>query len=68
MFEDVSKAYLIDEKVQDFLQAKNPWALRSMAERLLEAVDRNLWEAPDPKTVEALREIYLRNESLLERR
>ena len=68
MFEDVSKAYLLDEKVQDFLQAKNPWALRSMAERLLEAVDRGLWEQPDPATVEALREIYLRNESVLERR
>ncbi len=68
MFEDVSKAYLLDEKVQDFLEAKNPWALRSMAERLLEAVDRGLWEQPDPLTVEALREIYLRNESVLERR
>jgi cobaltochelatase CobN len=68
MFEDVSKAYLRDEKVQEFLQAKNPWALRSMAERLLEAVDRGLWEQPDLSTVEALREIYLRNESVLERR
>jgi len=68
MFEDVSKAYLLDDSVQEFLQAKNPWALRSMAERLLEAVDRGLWEQPDPSTVEALREIYLRNESVLERR
>jgi cobaltochelatase CobN len=68
MFEDVSQAYLLDDKVQEFLQAKNPWALRSMAERLLEAVDRGLWEQPDPATVEALREIYLRNESVLERR
>jgi len=68
MFEDVSKSYLFDDKVQDFLQAKNPWALRSMAERLLEAVDRGLWEQPDPATVESLREIYLRNESVLESR
>jgi len=68
MFEDVSRAYLFDAKVRDFLEAKNPWALRSMAERLLEAVDRGLWEQPDPATVESLREIYLRNESALERR
>ncbi len=68
MFEDVSKAYLFDEEVRAFLEAKNPWALRSMAERLLEAVDRGLWEQPEPATVEALREIYLRNESVLERR
>ncbi|MDR3639095.1 MAG: cobaltochelatase subunit CobN, partial [Isosphaeraceae bacterium] len=68
MFEDLSQAYLLDAKVQDFLQDKNPWALRSMAERLLEAVDRGLWEQPDPETVESLKQIYLRNESLLESR
>jgi cobaltochelatase CobN len=68
MFEDLSRAYLLDPKVQDFLQEKNPWALRSMAERLLEAVDRGLWEQPAEQTVEALREIYLHNESVLESR
>ena len=68
MFEDVSRAYLLDPKVQEFLQEKNPWALRTMAERLIEAVDRGLWEQPNPETVEALKEIYLRNESVLESR
>jgi cobaltochelatase CobN len=68
MFEDLSKSYLLDETVQDFLQEKNPWALRSMAERLLEAVDRGLWEQPSPETVEALKALYLRNESVLESR
>lgn len=68
MFEDLSRAYLLDPKVQDFLQDKNPWALRSMAERLLEAVDRGLWEQPSAETVEALKQIYLRNETLLESR
>jgi cobaltochelatase CobN len=68
MFEDVSRAYLLDPKVQEFLEEKNPWALRSMAERLIEAVDRGLWEEPNPETVAALKEIYLRNESVLESR
>ncbi len=68
MFEDLSRAYLLDPKVQDFLQEKNPWALRSMAERLLEAVDRGLWEKPEEGTVERLKEIYLRNEGVLEGR
>jgi cobaltochelatase CobN len=68
MFEDVSRAYLLDPEVQQFLQEKNPWALRSMAERLLEAVDRGLWEQPGRETVEALRAVYLRNESVLESR
>ncbi len=68
MFEDLSQSYLLDPEVQEFLQEKNPWALRSMAERLLEAVDRGLWEQPNADTVEALKQIYLRNESVLESR
>jgi cobaltochelatase CobN len=39
-----------------------------MAERLIEAAQRGLWEHPKPETVEALNEIYLRNESVLESR
>jgi cobaltochelatase CobN len=68
MFEDLSQAYLLDPQVQDFLQEKNPWALRSMAERLLEAADRGLWEEPSPETMDALKGIYLKNESALESR
>ena len=68
MFEDLSKSYLVNPEVHDFLQEKNPWALRSMAERLLEAVDRGLWEQPSPETFEALKAIYLQNEGVLEGR
>ena len=35
------------DDVRDFLRRSNPWALRAIAERLLEAADRGLWEAPD---------------------
>ena len=68
MFEGVTQAYLKDEHVQQFLQEKNPWALRSMAERLIEAAQRGLWENPQPETLEALHEIYSRNETVLESR
>ncbi|GAC1466973.1 MAG: cobaltochelatase subunit CobN [Isosphaeraceae bacterium] len=68
MFESVSEAYLLDPTVREFLEEKNPWALRSMAERLIEAVQRGLWENPRPETVESLNEIYLHNESILESR
>lgn len=43
MYQGVAKAYLFDSKVQEFVQQKNPWALRDMAERLLEAHQRGLW-------------------------
>ncbi len=54
MFEELGRSYLMDEEVQSFLQEKNPWALRAMAERLLEAIDRGLWEQPSAGMVEAL--------------
>jgi cobaltochelatase CobN len=47
MYERVTEAYVADPEVRKFLEQSNPWALRGMAERLLEAVDRGLWDASD---------------------
>jgi len=43
-FDAVYDAYLADECVRQFLQEKNPAALREIAARLDEAVRRNLWK------------------------
>jgi cobaltochelatase CobN len=45
MYERVTTAYVGDPGVRKFLEASNPWALRSMAERLLEAHSRGMWDA-----------------------
>ena len=45
MYEKVTEAYVGDPEVRKFLEASNPWALRSMAEKLLEADERGLWQA-----------------------
>ena len=42
-FEAVYQAYLVDDDVRQFITGKNPDALREIAERLQEAIDRNLW-------------------------
>jgi cobaltochelatase CobN len=44
-FEAVYQAYLTDERVRAFLADNNPDALREIAERLAEAIDRGLWTA-----------------------
>ncbi|WP_447974029.1 cobaltochelatase subunit CobN [Nitrospira sp. Kam-Ns4a] len=59
MYTELAKAYLLDPEVQRFLAEVNPWALRGMAERLLEAADRELWEAPPEDVLGALRDLYL---------
>jgi cobaltochelatase CobN len=47
MYERVTAAYVGDPEVRKFLEESNPWALRAMAERLMEAVERGLWDASD---------------------
>ena len=42
-FEAAYQAYVLDERVRDFLMEKNPAALAEMASRFAEAIDRQLW-------------------------
>jgi cobaltochelatase CobN len=66
MYEKVTEAYILDENTRQFLEEKNPWALRGMVERLLEAQERGYWESPPAEMVEQLKQIYLENEAGLE--
>jgi cobaltochelatase CobN len=66
MYERLAGAYVFDAENQEFMRKSNPWALRGIAERLLEAADRGLWAEPDPETLGRLRETYLALEGDLE--
>ena len=66
MYEQLAASYVLDPETRQFLETSNPWALRGITERLLEAADRGLWEAPAEPTLEALRTIYLQVEGQLE--
>ncbi len=61
MYEKVTETYIADPAVRKFLEQSNPWALRSMAERLLEAVERGLWRASD-ESLAVLRSAVLEGE------
>ena len=66
MYHQLAESYVFDPGVQQFLRTSNPWALRGMTERLLEAADRGLWAHPDPADLDVLRAIYLDLEGDLE--
>jgi cobaltochelatase CobN len=66
MYEQLTASYVLDPETREFLETSNPWALREITERLLEAAGRGLWEAPDEETLEALREVFLQVEGQLE--
>ncbi|WP_338441189.1 cobaltochelatase subunit CobN [Synechococcus elongatus IITB4] len=68
MYQGVAEAYLIDSKVQHFIQTHNPWALRDMAERLLEAEQRGLWQHADARLIAQLRSLSLEVEADIEGR
>ena len=66
MYEKLASSYVFDETNRAFLQKSNPWALRGMAERLLEAADRGLWASPSAQTLQGLTDAYLAVEGDLE--
>ncbi len=68
MYERVTAAYVADPAVRKFLEESNPWALRSIAERLLEAVDRGLWADPSAESLATLRAAVLEAEGWEESR
>jgi cobaltochelatase CobN len=64
MFEGVAASFA-DGEARRFLERDNPWALNAIVERLLEAEQRELWEAK-PETLERLRAVLLSSEATIE--
>ena len=68
MYEQLAQTYAFDQGMRDFLEEANPWAQNAIAERLLEAASRGMWQQPQTQTLEQLRQLYLQSETLLEAR
>jgi cobaltochelatase CobN len=66
MYEKLAQEYVFDPETAKFLSESNPWARHGITERLLEAVDRGLWEHPEHDTLANLRQAYLDTEADLE--
>lgn len=65
-YEQLTNSYVLDEQNRKFMQQSNPWALHGIAERLLEAASRGLWEKPDQQVLDDLRNVFLETEGELE--
>ena len=66
MYERLTEEYVLDGENRKFMAESNPWALHGMAERLLEAADRGMWEQPEAATLDGLRQVLLETEGDLE--
>jgi cobaltochelatase CobN len=65
MYEGLANKYVLDAKMQQWLKDVNPYALQNMIERLLEAIERGMWQAPE-ELKKQLQQLYLQTEGLLE--
>ena len=55
IYQEISETFVLDPVMRQRLTALNPKASSRMANRLIEAHERNFW-TPDPATLQALRE------------
>ena len=55
VYQQVAKTYMLDDEMRERIAQLNPTASARMANRLLEAHDRQFWQ-PDPETLRALRQ------------
>ncbi len=68
MYAELTARYALDPAMQEFFRRSNPWALRDIAGRLLEAAGRGLWGEPDQALLDGLRATYLAMDGELEGR
>jgi len=66
MYQGITEAYLFDEENKAFIEKNNKWALKDMSERMLEAIQRGMWQNPSEETVEKLKSLFLEAENELE--
>ncbi len=65
MYDKICENYLFDDERREWIKSVNPWAVHSMAERLLEASQRGMWNASEDN-LEKLKTLYLDIEGSIE--
>ena len=65
MYNKITEKYIENKENREWLKENNPHAVMNIAERLLEAEQRKMWNAPSEK-LQSLRKIYLNIEGDLE--
>ena len=65
MYQEMANRLAFDEALRDWYKQVNPYALHNIAERLLEAINREMWQA-DPETQQKLETLFLETEGDIE--
>ena len=62
MYEGIASEYLIKKENREFIERVNPWALKDMTERMLEAAQRGMWKNPKAETMDQLKQLFIESE------
>lgn len=58
MYEEIAKKFVINEEFAEWIREVNPYALQNISERLLEAIQRGMWNASQ-QIQDELKKVYL---------
>ncbi len=65
-YSGIFNKWLDDNHTREFLEEANPWALRDIAERLLEASNRGLWQNWTETKIDKIKSIIISSEGMIE--
>jgi len=66
-YEEVYKSWICDRDLKNFFIKNNPWALRDIALRFLEIVNRKMWNNCSSDVIENLKNIIINTDSIIEK-
>ena len=66
-YESIYNSWLCDKDIKNFLEKNNPWALRDIAERFLEVINRKMWDNDNKEILGNLKTIVNNMESKIEK-
>ncbi len=66
-YESIYKNWLCNKDIKNFLENNNPWALRDIAERFIEVINRKMWDNENKEILENLKMIVNNTESKIEK-
>jgi cobaltochelatase CobN len=58
MYDAVADRYALDGRMKQWFKEVNPYAIRNIVERLLEAITRGMWNASDEKKTAVGRNVH----------
>ena len=66
-YKSIYKSWLLDDNIINFFRSNNPWALRDIAQRFLEIINRKMWDTNNEEIINNLKKIINNTESEIEK-